>query len=248
MDHTEFDDAVGFLEFVVDVAGRQGPIECHIGSQFRMRQRRIFLKRLFGLAHDGQRVVIDFDQVQRIARHVAVLCDDDRDGMPNEINAIRRQHRVLWRFQTFDIAFNQFIGLAADGTIYTSDGFGTYALSPAGELRWVSQEAHADSFGGRPISLGADGTIYTGVDFVGNQYAAVIALNPDGSVRWRFFPGVQGDLIIGPNVGPDGNIYGVQDTTFGGIGAFKVAASERPSTRRVSAGSTTPSSHRRADA
>ena len=31
-----------------------------------------------------------------------------------------------------------------------------------------------------------------------------------------------------------------------GIGAFSVAASERPSTRRVSAGSITPSSHSRA--
>ena len=31
-----------------------------------------------------------------------------------------------------------------------------------------------------------------------------------------------------------------------GIGAFSVAASDRPSTRRVSAGSITPSSHSRA--
>ena len=132
------------------------------------------------------------------------------------------QARVLWRFRTPDTAWRQFIARAPDGTIYTADGFATYALSPAGDLIWFSTEAHADSFGGRPISLGADGTIYTGVDFVGNDYAAVVALNPDGSVRWRFFPGVQGDLIIGPNVGPDGNIYGVLETTFGGIGAFSL--------------------------
>jgi hypothetical protein len=130
--------------------------------------------------------------------------------------------RVLWRFQTQDSASLQFLARAPDGTIYTADGFGTYALSPAGDLLWVSRAAHADSYGGRPISLGADGTIYTGVDFVGNEYAAVVALNPDGTVRWRFFPGVPGDLIIGPNVGPDGNIYGVQEPTFGGIGAFSL--------------------------
>jgi outer membrane protein assembly factor BamB len=131
------------------------------------------------------------------------------------------QGRVQWRFQTDDVAWRQFIARAPDGNVYTADNLATYALSPDGGLRWVSFAASGDTFGARPIDVGPDGTIYTGVDFVGNDYAAVVALNPaDGSVRWRFFLGVQGDLIAGPNVGPDGNIYGVQDATFGGIGAF----------------------------
>jgi outer membrane protein assembly factor BamB len=131
------------------------------------------------------------------------------------------QGRVQWRFQTDDRTTSQFIARGPDGSVYTSDNLATYALSGDGGLRWVSFAASGDTFGARPIDIGADGTVYTGVDFVGNDYAAVIALNPvDGSVRWRFFPPAVGDLIAGPNVGPDGNIYGVQDTTFGGIGAF----------------------------
>jgi hypothetical protein len=129
--------------------------------------------------------------------------------------------RVLWRFQTDERTWQQFLAVGPDGTIYTSDGGATYALAPDGGLKWASRAAMGDSFGGRPISIGADGTIYTGVDYVNvNDYVAVVALNPDGTVRWRFIPPTPGDLVIGPNVGPDGNVYGVQDTFFGGLGAF----------------------------
>ena len=129
--------------------------------------------------------------------------------------------RVQWRFQTDERTTVQFIARAPDGTIYTADGRATYALTPDGALKWASRAASGDSYGARPISLGADGTIYTGVDYVNvNEYAAIVALNPDGTVRWRFFPENPGDLIIGPNVGPDGNIYAVQDTFFDGLGAF----------------------------
>jgi len=129
--------------------------------------------------------------------------------------------RVLWRFQTDERTTVQFIARAPDGTIYTADGSATYALAPDGALKWASLAASGDSFGARPISPGADGTIYTGVDYVNvDEYVAVVALNPDGTVRWRFIPPTPGDLIIGPNVGPDGNIYAVQDTFFGGLGAF----------------------------
>jgi outer membrane protein assembly factor BamB len=129
--------------------------------------------------------------------------------------------RILWRFQTDERTSRQFIARAPDGTVYTADGRATYALAPDGALKWASLAASGDSFGARPISLGADGTIYTGVDYVNvNEYVAVVALNPDGAVRWRFIPPTPGDLIIGPNVGPDGNIYAVQDTFFGGLGAF----------------------------
>ena len=89
-----------------------------------------------------------------------------------------------------------------DGTLYTSNLNRLYAFSPNGQLLWTLDGAG----GGRPVTFGPDGTIYTGANLV-------TAVNPDGTLRWRFpnpRPGL--DLAAGPNIGPDGNIYAAQDT------------------------------------
>jgi len=121
--------------------------------------------------------------------------------------------RVRWKFQMDTDFPGQFITVAPDGTVYATDLGRLYALSPDGGLLWVATPAG----GRRPIGLGADGTIYT----AGNL---VKAINPDGTLKWQFpnpFPGV--DLVAGPNVGPDGNIYVVQDTFHvGGLGPFSL--------------------------
>ena len=123
--------------------------------------------------------------------------------------------RIQWRFQTDDYTPLQFVARAADGRIYVSDLARLYALSPDGGLLWVVEGAG----GGRPISFGADGTIYTG----GAPGTIVWALNPDGSARWTIPTSVNQPLLAGPNVGPDGNIYAVQDTSSGeGLGQFAV--------------------------
>lgn len=83
--------------------------------------------------------------------------------------------RVRWRFQMDSWLSGRFIALAPDGTIYASDISRLYALTPDGGLLWVAPLAG----GRRPISLGADGTIYT----AGNM---IKAINPDGTVRWQF--------------------------------------------------------------
>ena len=121
--------------------------------------------------------------------------------------------RIRWKFQMDSSFPGPYVTVAPDGTVYSGDLSRLYALSPDGALLWVAESAGVR----RPISLGADGTIYTG----GNL---VKALNPDGTVRWEFpdpFPG--SDLVAGPNVGPDGNIYVAQDTFHGGgLGPFSL--------------------------
>ena len=123
--------------------------------------------------------------------------------------------RVLWRFQMDSWLGGQFVAVAPDGTVYASDLSKLYALSPDGDLLWVASGAG----GRRPISVGADGTIYTS----GNL---IKAFNPDGTLKWHFpnqNPG--SELLAGPNVGPDGNIYAVQNTDSGGgggLGAFSL--------------------------
>jgi outer membrane protein assembly factor BamB len=124
---------------------------------------------------------------------------------------------VQWQFQTPGEATLQHLTVGPDGTIYTSDREQTYALSPGGALLWTNEQA----WGGRPISLGADGTIYTAIGSAQSSGKTVIALNPDGTTKWTFTPEPEGGLREGPGVGPNGNIFAVQEALdFGGLGAF----------------------------
>jgi IPT/TIG domain len=113
----------------------------------------------------------------------------------------RDNHRVLWTFETDGYSLGRRIDVGPDGTLYTSDFSGLYALSPEGALLWFTPGVG----GGRPVTFGADGTIYTGASLVS-------AINPDGTIKWQFNnprPGL--DLAAGPNIGPDGNIYASMD-------------------------------------
>src|SRR6185295_9805424 len=60
--------------------------------------------------------------------------------------------------------------------------------------------------GDTQISLGADGTIYTGgTDDSGSP--AVVAWNANGTQKWKFVDPNGQTVRAGPNVGPDGKIY-----------------------------------------
>jgi hypothetical protein len=118
--------------------------------------------------------------------------------------------RFRWRFQFDSDNPGSWTAVGEDGTIYATDDTRLYALAPDGALRWVL----AGAGGGRPITFGADGTLYTG-------RADVVAVNPDGTLKWQFvFPAGPGELLCGPGVGPDGNIYGLDNSLLGGNGAF----------------------------
>ena len=109
--------------------------------------------------------------------------------------------RTLWRQRLDGYSLGRSVTIGPGGTLYTSDLNRLYAFSPEGELLWTTEGVGL----GRQIDFGPDGTIYTG----GNLIAAI---NPDGTVRWRFDNPRNGlDLAAGPNVGPDGNIYAAQD-------------------------------------
>jgi hypothetical protein len=146
------------------------------------------------------------------------------DGLSNpmtlEVTLRQADERVRWRFQTDRYTPLQFITVAPDGTIYTSDLNNLYALSPDGALLWVAP----GTGGGRPISLGADGTIYTGGSLSEGLNGHIVkSLDPDGSLRWQVESALGQNLLAGPSVGPDGNIYAVQDTSSGeGLGQFSV--------------------------
>lgn len=121
--------------------------------------------------------------------------------------------RFLWRFEVDSKVNGRTIAIAADGTLYMADDRRLYALAPDGGLRWVLDGA-GDAL---PISVAPDGTIYTYAD-------GLHAVNPDGTLKWTWSPPNPSQfLVAGPNLGPDGNVYAVQDTAQSGLGVFSVS-------------------------
>lgn len=129
--------------------------------------------------------------------------------------AAQDSQRVRWRFEIPADVSGSFVGVGADGRVYTTsfDPPNLYALTPQGTLVWSLGVGAAS--GHWPITFAADGTIYTGA-------IGVRAVNPDGTLRWEFDPGSW--IIAGPSVGPDGNIYAADDARTGGLGFFSLDA------------------------
>ena len=117
--------------------------------------------------------------------------------------------RVKWRFQHSGMYTVVRPAVGPDGTVYAVDvGSHLYALSPDGALKWLVRGA-----GYKGLSVGADGTIYTGSE------TDISAFNPNGTLKWRFVQNPAAFILLGPNVGPDGNIYAVATH---GIGIFSL--------------------------
>ena len=129
--------------------------------------------------------------------------------------------RVLWRFQTDRWMNRQFIEVDETRRVYTSDHTGLYALSPSGDLLWFAPGSGGDL----PIDSSSNGIVYSSVALsVGPEI--IRAHDRDGNIIWTFTSPQPGRLFAGPNVGPDGNIYAVQEVRGGsGIGLFALSPS-----------------------
>lgn len=103
-----------------------------------------------------------------------------------------------WDYWTSDCYGESCPAVAADGTIYVSNGYhGFQALNPDGTERWTfpTKDAVMTS-----PAIGPDGTIYL---VPGDGTLCAIA--PDGSLKWKSNLGFH----YSPSVSPDGTIYGV---------------------------------------
>lgn len=136
--------------------------------------------------------------------------------VPLEVTERTAQGRVNWRFTCDGRGVRHRVGIAADGTIYAQDTDGLlYALAADGALLWITDTGGQGAEG--PVVVGADGTIYAGANPLGPD-ADIVAVNPDGSIRWRFTDTDTQGLIAGPAIGPDGRIYAVTEQP--GLGAL----------------------------
>ena len=116
--------------------------------------------------------------------------------------------RVKWRFQHSGMYTEVRPAVGPDGTVYAVDVANhLYALSPDGALKWIVRA------GAKGLAVGPDGTIYTGSE------SSIKAFNTDGTLKWTFVQNPLAFILLGPNVGPDGNIYAVATE---GIGIFSL--------------------------
>ena len=119
--------------------------------------------------------------------------------------------RIRWRFQADADYIMSRPAVAPDGTVYSLDAYGhLYAVDPNGGLKWIFN-VPGSGFGN--VSLGSDGTIYTG------NTTLILALAPNGTVKWQFDENPGANKLFGPNVGPDGNLYAV---AVQGMGDFSL--------------------------
>ncbi len=126
----------------------------------------------------------------------------------NNLYAINPNGTQKWAFNTSGPIYAS-PAIGEDGTIYIgSFDANFYAVNPDGTEKWHIQIKdflgafqHSDS-----PAIGADGTIYvTAADTAANTFKKYLyAINPDGSVEWRFYA----DVIQGPPaIADDGTIY-----------------------------------------
>jgi outer membrane protein assembly factor BamB len=110
-----------------------------------------------------------------------------------------------WTFST-GAAVESTPAIAADGTIYVGGPYQLFALTDGGQGSVTEKWAvDTNPLGFSAPAIGADGTIYVGANSA-NRTGTLWAVNPDGSVRWKFV-GRGGFADFSPAIGPDGTIY-----------------------------------------
>jgi outer membrane protein assembly factor BamB len=95
--------------------------------------------------------------------------------------------------------------IAEDGTIYVG-GDDLYAVYPNGTMQWTFSIAYEDYIFQSCPAIAAEGTIYVGVNHGNDAGGYILAVNPDGTERWRKTISDQHE-DSSPAIGADGTVY-----------------------------------------
>jgi outer membrane protein assembly factor BamB len=134
-----------------------------------------------------------------------------KHGGQSNIDTSHIDGTIKWIFETED-GIESGPVIAEDGTIYfgSHDGY-LYAVNPDGTEKWkfqIGEPIWDSNYGGQFKStmatpaIAKDGTIYA---FASSHN--LIAVNPDGTEKWRYPIKWSADFWSSPAIGNDGTIY-----------------------------------------
>jgi len=119
--------------------------------------------------------------------------------------------------------------LGLDGTIYVGAD-GIYAINPDGTLKWSYFPAGFDTISiiHSSPAVASDGTILVGAngnfgEFSDPGRAALFAINPDGTLKWRYILEGADFVFSSPAIDSEGTIYIGGETSTGGDLSFVYA-------------------------
>ena len=127
--------------------------------------------------------------------------------------------------------------IGTDGTIYACSS-NLYAIDPNGTLIWEFDFGPNRWVGGSSPAISADGTIFVGVRYSDSVGGELIAVNSDGTERWRSDRLCNWYVDSSPCIGEDGTVY-IGSSTFksnyiGYLHAFgSVDSNEPPDTPTI---------------
>jgi outer membrane protein assembly factor BamB len=103
-------------------------------------------------------------------------------------------------------ATNPSIGI--DGTIYVG-GSKLYAIYPNGDIKWNFDVGPEQFIGFSSPAISADGTIYFGtrIGYDGVEGGDIVAVNPDGTEKWRKRIANNYYVDSSPCIAEDGTVY-----------------------------------------
>jgi len=133
---------------------------------------------------------------------------------------------LKWKFQMRIWGGNN-PSIAEDGTIYVGCDK-LYAVYPNGTMKWDFNLGEGRLIVKSGPAISADGTIYVGATINSYEGGEIIAVNPDGTERWR--KKLSDEWIrSSPCIAEDGTVYIGSSSSFGGyLHAFGPVESNSP--------------------
>jgi hypothetical protein len=96
--------------------------------------------------------------------------------------------------------------IASDGTLYVGGWETLWAIYPNGTMRWAFDLGPDRHIHQSSPAISADGTIYVGTNIGEGAGGEIIAVNPDGTERWRKMV-AQKWVESSPSIDKDGTVY-----------------------------------------
>jgi len=180
-----------------------------------------------------------FKTERRIMGHPSIADDGTiyLGAYDSYLYALYPNGTMKWKFLMYSsISGSPSIG--TDGTIYACSS-NLYAINPNGTLIWEFDFGPNRWVGGSCPVISADGTIFVGVRYSDGVGGELIAVNSDGTERWRSERLCNRWIDSSPCIGADGTVY-IGSSTFksnyiGYLHAFgSVDSNEPPDTPTIS--------------